>query len=107
RQHRQSGSDPPDRSASALHAWWRRGRKHQRGLESDPAPGAPVLPMIAKFVLGAVLAVVMFVCATTSYLYLGSKQSKVTAPAQKPTAATPRSKALPMPGSLDMTRSSA
>ena len=63
--------------------------------------------MTAKFVLGAVLAVVMFVCATTSYLYLGSKQSKVTAPAQKPTAATPRAQALTLPGTLYMTQSGA
>jgi len=63
--------------------------------------------VIAKFVLGAVLVVVMFVCATTSYLYLGSKQSKVTAPAQKPTAATPRAQALTLPGTLYMTQSGA
>ena len=63
--------------------------------------------MISRFLLGAGLAVVMLVCGTTSYVYLGTKQSKVAAPAQKPTAATPRAQALTLPGTLYLAQSGA
>src|SRR5207237_1571416 len=105
---RQSRSDPPDRAAPALHAWRRTGWEYHPGLESNPAPGAPVLPMmISRFVLAVVLAVVMFVCGTSAYLYLGSKQSKAAVPAQKPTAATPRAQALSLPGAIYLAQSGA
>jgi len=63
--------------------------------------------MISRFVLAVVLAVVMFVCGTSAYLYLGSKQSKAAVPAQKPTAATPRAQALSLPGTLYLAQSGA
>ena len=63
--------------------------------------------MISRFVLAAVLAVVMVVCGTSAYLYLGSKQSKVAAPPEKPTAATPRAQALSLPGTLYLAQSGA
>ena len=63
--------------------------------------------MISRFLLGAGLAVVMLVCGTTTYVYLGTKQSKVAAPAQKPTAATPRAQALTLPGTLYLAQSGA
>ena len=50
--------------------------------------------MISRFLLGAGLAVVMLVCGTT-------------APAQKPTAATPRAQALTLPGTLYLAQSGA
>src|SRR5207302_8599536 len=58
-------------------------------------------------VLAVVLAVVMFVCGTSAYLYLGSKQSKAAVPAQKPTAATPRAQALSLPGTIYLAQSGA
>jgi len=63
--------------------------------------------MISRFVLAVVLAVVMFVCGTSAYLYLGSKQSKAAVAAQKPTAATPRAQALSLPGTLYLAQSGA
>ena len=36
--------------------------------------------MIPRFVLGVALAAVMVVVGTFSYIYLGSKQSKIAAP---------------------------
>ena len=63
--------------------------------------------MISRFVLAVVLAVVMFVCGTSAYLYLGSKQSKAAVPAQKPTAATPRAQALSLPGTIYLAQSGA
>jgi hypothetical protein len=42
-----------------------------------------------------------------SYLYLGAKQSKVAAPAQKPTAASPRPDAFVLPGTLYLAQSGA
>jgi Tol biopolymer transport system component len=56
--------------------------------------------MIQRFVLALVLAVVMVFVGTSTYIYLGSKKSKVAAPAEKPTAATPRPAALVLPGTL-------
>ena len=49
--------------------------------------------MIPRFLLAAGLAILMVVSGVTSYLYLGSRQSKALAPPQKPTAATPRGQA--------------
>jgi hypothetical protein len=53
-----------------------------------------------RFVLGVVLAVLMVFVGTSTYVYLGSRTSKVAAPAQKPTASTPRPQALVLPGTL-------
>ncbi len=56
--------------------------------------------MISRVALGAVLVVVVLFCGTTSYLYLGTRQSKVVAPVEKPTQAAPRPSALVLPGTL-------
>ena len=63
--------------------------------------------MIRRFLLAAVLAVVMVVSGTATYVYLGGKQSKVAAPPEKPTAATPRAQALVLPGTLYIAQSGA
>ena len=63
--------------------------------------------MISRFVLAVVLAVVMVFVGVSSYLYLGSRQSKVAAPAQKPTVAAPRPEALVLPGTLYIAQSGA
>lgn len=56
--------------------------------------------MISRIALGAVLVVLMLVTGPMTYIYLASKTSKVTAPPQKPTAATPRAQAFSLPGTL-------
>ncbi|HKC19083.1 MAG TPA: hypothetical protein VKE27_05565, partial [Candidatus Dormibacteraeota bacterium] len=56
--------------------------------------------MISRVVLAAALAVVMVVVGVSSYVYLGTRQSKVAAPVQKPTAVAPRPEALVLPGTL-------
>ncbi len=56
--------------------------------------------MIPKIVLGAFLSVVMVVVGVTSYLYLGTRQSKIAAPPQLPTAAQPSPHAFSLPGTL-------
>ncbi len=49
----------------------------------------------------------MVVTGIGTYLYLGAKQSKVAAPAQKPTAASPRPDAFVLPGTLYVAQSGA
>jgi hypothetical protein len=56
--------------------------------------------MMSRVVLGVVLAVVMLVVGPSTYLYLGSKTSKVATPPAKPTEATPRSQAFSLPGTM-------
>ena len=56
--------------------------------------------MISRFALAVSLAVVMVVVGISSFIYLGSRQSKIAAPAQKPTAVAPRAQALVLPGTL-------
>ncbi|HZQ50353.1 MAG TPA: hypothetical protein VFB69_08600 [Candidatus Dormibacteraeota bacterium] len=56
--------------------------------------------MIAKIALGAFLAVVMVVVGVGSYLYLGTRASKVTEPPQLPTASQPSPNAFRLPGTL-------
>jgi WD40-like Beta Propeller Repeat len=56
--------------------------------------------MISRLVLGACLVVVMLVAGPATYLYLGSKTSRVTTPPTKPTAATPRAQAFSLPGTI-------
>ena len=63
--------------------------------------------MISRFVLAVVLIFVMLAIGTSTYLYVGTKQSKVTAPPDKPTSATPRPQALTLPGTLFVAQSGA
>jgi hypothetical protein len=63
--------------------------------------------VISRFLLAAGLAVLMAVSGFTSYVYLGSRQSKVVAPPQKPIAATPRAQAFSLPGTIYIAQSGA
>jgi Tol biopolymer transport system component len=63
--------------------------------------------MISRFVLALALALLMLLGGTTTFIYLGSKQSKVTVPPQKPTASTPRPQAFVLPGTLYLAQSGA
>ena len=63
--------------------------------------------MISRFLLAIGLAALMVVSGTTSFVYLGSRQSKVVAPPQKPIAATPRAQAVSLPGTIYLTQSGA
>jgi WD40 repeat protein len=63
--------------------------------------------VISRFLLAAFLAVIVLVCGTTTFLYLGSKASKVAAAPIKPTSATPRAQALQLPGTLYLAQSGA
>ncbi|HET6310313.1 MAG TPA: hypothetical protein VFH00_04845 [Candidatus Nitrosotalea sp.] len=63
--------------------------------------------MISRFLLAAGLAVLMVVTGVTSYMYMGSRQSKVAAPIQKPPTVTPRSQAFSLPGTLYFAQSGA
>jgi Tol biopolymer transport system component len=63
--------------------------------------------VIARFILAVALAAVMVVVGTFSFIYLGSKQSKVAAPVEKPTVSSPRAQALVLPGTLYLTQSGA
>jgi Tol biopolymer transport system component len=63
--------------------------------------------MISRFVLATVLAFLMLVTGVSSYLFLGTRQSRVAAPPQNPTAATPRPLAFTLPGTLYLTQSGA
>jgi Tol biopolymer transport system component len=63
--------------------------------------------MISKFLLAVGLAVVMVATSVSSYVYLGSRQSKVAAPVQKPTAATPRAQAFVLPGTIYLAQAGA
>lgn len=63
--------------------------------------------MIQRAVLAVFLTVVMLFCGVSTYLYLGTKQSKIAAPPQKPTVSTPRAQAFVMPGTLYLEQSGA
>ncbi len=56
--------------------------------------------MIAKVALGTFVAVVMVVVGIGSYLYLGTRQSKIAEPPHVPTAAQPSPNAFRLPGTL-------
>ncbi len=56
--------------------------------------------MIGKIILGAFLSVLIVVVGTSTYLYLGTRQSKIAAPAQLPTAAQPSPQAFRLTGTL-------
>lgn len=63
--------------------------------------------MIARFTLAVGLAVVMFIGATTTFMYLGARHSKTLAPPEKPTAGSPRPQAFYLPGTLYVSQSGA
>jgi Tol biopolymer transport system component len=63
--------------------------------------------MISRFILAAVLAALMVVSGGTAYLYLDRHQSKIAAPAQKPTVSAARPQALVLPGTLYLSQSGA
>jgi hypothetical protein len=63
--------------------------------------------VISKFLLAVGLAVVMAITGVSSYVYLGSRQSKVAAPVQKPTAATPHAQAFSLPGTIYLAQAGA
>ncbi len=54
--------------------------------------------MISRVLLAVGLAVLMVITGVTSYVFLGSRTSKIAAPPQNPVAATPR--AFSLPGTL-------
>ena len=63
--------------------------------------------MISRFVLAAGLALLMVFSGIGSYVYLGTRQSNLTAAPQEPTAASPSPGAFSLPGTLFMTQSGA
>ena len=62
---------------------------------------------MAKFLLAVGLTILMAVTGVSSYVYLGTRQSKVVVPPQKPTAATPRAHAFSLPGTIYLAQSGA
>jgi Tol biopolymer transport system component len=63
--------------------------------------------VISRYVLAILLTALVLLGGVTSYLYLGTRQSKVAVAPQKPTAATPRPQALSLPGTLYLAQSGA
>ncbi len=63
--------------------------------------------MIPRFLLAVGLAVLMAVTGVTSYLYVGSRQSRLVAAPQKPVLATPRPQAFTLPGTIFLAQSGA
>jgi hypothetical protein len=63
--------------------------------------------VISRALVAAGLAVLMVVSSVGTYMYLGSRQSKLAAPPQEPTAATPSPTSFNLPGTLFMTQSGA
>src|SRR6266581_8110636 len=80
---------------------------HHTQLEPDPSSGAPVLPVISRFLLAVMLAFLMVISGISTYVFLGTRQSKAVVPPQKPTAASLRAQALTLPGTLYLTQSGA
>ena len=56
--------------------------------------------MISRFLLGAFLAALMVVTGISTYLYLGGRQSHVSAAPLNPTLQTPSPRAFTLPGTL-------
>jgi hypothetical protein len=56
--------------------------------------------MISRVLLGVAMVVLMLTSGTVTYVYLGSKTSKLAEVPQKPTVATPRAQALRLSGTL-------
>ena len=63
--------------------------------------------MISRFLLAAGLAALMVVSGIGSYVYLGSRQSGATAPAQEPSTASPSPGAFNLTGTLFLTQGGA
>ena len=63
--------------------------------------------MIPRFLLALGLAILMLVSGVTSYVYLGTRQSRVAEPIQKPVTATPRPRAFSLPGTMYLVQSGA
>ncbi len=63
--------------------------------------------MISRFLLAVMLAFLMVISGISTYVFLGTRQSKAVVPPQKPTAASPRAQALTLPGTLYLTQSGA
>ncbi|HEY2598414.1 MAG TPA: hypothetical protein VGJ79_08035 [Candidatus Dormibacteraeota bacterium] len=63
--------------------------------------------MISRALVAAGVAVLMVVSSVGTYMYLGSRQSKVAAPVQLPTSATPSPTSLNLPGTLFVTQGGA
>ena len=63
--------------------------------------------MIARFLLGIFLSVVMVVAGTSTYLFLGTRTSHVAAVPQKPSVSTPRPQAFSVSGTIYIAQSGA
>ena len=63
--------------------------------------------MISRFLLAAGLAALMVVFGIGSYVYLGSRQSTATAPAEEPSTASPSPGAFNLPGTVFLTQGGA
>jgi len=63
--------------------------------------------MISRAALGIVMIVVMLVSGTVTFIFLGSRTSKIADVPEKPTAATPRAQALRIPGTLYLSQNGA
>jgi hypothetical protein len=63
--------------------------------------------VISRFLLAAALAILMAVTGVSSYIYLGSHQSRAVSAPQKPIAATPRAQAIALSGTLYLAQSGA
>jgi hypothetical protein len=63
--------------------------------------------MISRLLLAVGLAVLMVISGISSYVYLGSRQSKLTAAPQVPTSTTPNRQAFGLSGTLYLTQSGA
>jgi hypothetical protein len=63
--------------------------------------------LISRALIAVGIAVLMVVSSIGTYMYLGSRQSKVAAPPQEPTSARPTPGAFNLPGTLFMTQSGA
>ena len=63
--------------------------------------------MISRIVLAVALVAVVLVGGTSSYVFLGSRQSKIAAPVEKPTVAAPRAQALVLPGTIFLSQDGA
>jgi hypothetical protein len=63
--------------------------------------------VIPRFLLAAGLAILMAIGGMTSYVYLGSRQSKAVAAPLKPIAVLPRAQAFTLPGTIYLAQSGA
>jgi len=63
--------------------------------------------VISRLVLAASLVVLMLGSSTATFIYLGSKQSRVAAIPEKPTTATPTAQGIRLPGTLFLVQSGA